>query len=84
MKGIYIRVISHVKMNLPHSPCEDSPSYSLTGYIRNSFSQKIGCRPDWDRWSDQERQVCTDVEQLKKFEQKFYELSNMVKENIQQ
>ena len=79
---MYMKTIEHVKMNLPNKPCEDSPSYSLTGCIRNSFSQKIGCRPEWDRWSDQERQVCTEMEQLKKIEKKFYELSNLEEMDI--
>jgi hypothetical protein len=82
-KGYYLRVISHVKMNVPDSPCDDSPSYSLTQCIRNHFSKEVGCRPQWDGWSSQDRTVCTTMEQLKELEKKFYGLSEMERENIQ-
>ena len=61
----YLKVILWVKMNLPHKPCEDSPSYSLTHCIRESVSKKVGCRPVWDRWSEKKRKICTEIGELK-------------------
>ena len=82
-KGYYLRVISHVKMNVPESPCDGFPSYSMTRCIRDHFSQEVVCRPQWDGWSSHGGPVCTKMEQLKELEKKFYSLSEMERENIQ-
>ena len=74
-KMFYIKAILHVKMNLQRSPCEEVTSYSLTSCLRNKISQKIGCRPEWDRWSDYELEICTNMEQLKMLEYDFDHLS---------
>ena len=79
---MYIQTIEHVKMNLPNKPCEVSPTYSLSRCISNTISQKIGCRPEWDRLSDQERQVCTDTEQLINNDDEFYKLSGLEQRDI--
>ena len=78
----YLKVIQWLKMNLPHKPCEDSPSYSLTRCLRESVSKKVGCRPVWDRWSDKKRKICTEMEELTQFEREFFELSSLEKKHI--
>jgi hypothetical protein len=45
------------------------------GCIRNKLSQKIGCRPEWDSWSDKTRQVCSQMEQLIQFEKEYTEIA---------
>ena len=70
-------------MNVPESPCDGSPSYSLTQCIRQHFSQEVGCRPQWDGWSSHGGPVYTKMEQLKELEKKFYSLSEIERENIQ-
>ena len=36
----------------------------------------------WDKWSEQKRQVCTTVEQLKENDEKFFELSKLEQTDI--
>ena len=81
-KIIYMRTIEHRKLNVPHSPCEDSVSYSLTACMRNTIAKRIGCRPEWDMWSDSERQVCTEMDQLVKLYAEFDGLYNLEKKEL--
>ena len=72
---MYIQTTEHVKMNLPDKPCEDSPTYSLTSCISSSISHKVGCRPQWDRMSNNTEPICTEMEQLEKIDKEFNDLS---------
>ena len=72
---MYIQTIEHVKMNLPDKPCEDSPTYSLTSCISSSISHKVGCRPQWDRMSNNTEPVCMEMEQLEKIDKELNDLS---------
>ena len=64
-KLLYLQTIEHIKMSLPDRPCQGSPSYSFTRCIQNSLSNKVGCRQEWDMWSDPETPACTEMGQLK-------------------
>ena len=61
VKQEFLETVQHVKMNLPASPCQESASYSFTRCIRNAISKKVGCRTEWDYWSNQSRRICRDV-----------------------
>ena len=81
-KMMYIDTVEHVKMNLPATPCQEAESYSLTRCIRDGISKKIGCRPEWDGWSDPGRTLCTRIEQLFEYEEKFSGITNLLKSDI--
>jgi hypothetical protein len=74
-KLLYIQTIEHVKMNLPEKPCEDSPTYTLTGCISSSISHKVGCRPQWDRMHNKTEPICTEMEQLVKIDKEYNDLA---------
>ena len=58
-----ISVTEHVELNLPTDPCEEDANYEFRVCVKESLAKKIGCRPSWDRWSDQTRNICTTIEQ---------------------
>ena len=58
-----ISVTEHVELNLPSDPCEEDENYEFRVCVKESLAKKIGCRPSWDRWSDQTRNICTKIEQ---------------------
>ena len=58
-----ISVTEHVELNLPSDPCEEDANYEFRVCVKESLAKKIGCRPSWDRWSDQTRNICTTIEQ---------------------
>ena len=79
---MFIDTIEHVKMNLPATPCQETESYSLTRCIRDRISKKIGCRPEWDGWSDLGRTLCTRIEQLFEYEDTIRGITNLLKSDI--
>jgi hypothetical protein len=56
-------------MDEPEKRCESSETYSFTACVKNSISGKIGCRLEWDAWSQRDIPLCTRVEQLRRFEE---------------
>ena len=60
-----LTMIEHRELNVPDDPCEDDPGYSFRSCVKESFSRKVGCRTAWDHWSDQNRNVCIDLESYK-------------------
>ena len=81
-KILYIDTIQHVKMNLPTSPCQESGQYSLTKCVAEAMNKKIGCRPEWESSSEESMKICTDVNQLIKYESVFRDLSNLDRNQI--
>ena len=80
------RIISRVKhklINRPGNTCEEAADYSFTACIKNSFSKSVGCRRPWDRWSDQERSLCTSMEQFRQFEKLYGKISNSVTSGVE-
>ena len=67
-----ISLTKHKKLNLGHRPCEEKKDYSFTICVKESLSQQVGCRLPWDRWSQQEREVCTGESQIKMSEQLYW------------
>ena len=57
-----LTVTEHRELNVPQDPCEEDPGYSFRSCVRESFSRRVGCRTQWDRWSDQGRKLCNDLE----------------------
>ena len=53
----------HIELNVPEDPCEEDEEYEFTVCVKNSLARKFGCRPSWDVWGDQGRNVCTEVDQ---------------------
>ena len=76
-KLIYMKTIEHVKLNLPAKPCQEDESYSLTRCIRESIIGKIGCRPEWDTWSNQGMPICMEMKQLLRYNDEFNEMLNL-------
>ena len=76
--GFYrdLTLTKHKRLNQDRKPCESDPSYSFTVCIKEKLSEKLGCRLPWDKWSQQERVVCTSEEQFNRFESSYGELAN--------
>ena len=76
--GFYrdLTLTKHKRLNLDRRPCEEDPSYSFTVCIKEKLSKKLGCRLPWDKWSQQERAVCTSEDQFNQFESSYGELAN--------
>merc|ERR1712130_71783 len=66
-----VTLTSHKKLNLERQPCEEDPGYIFSYCVRESLSKMVGCRLPWDKWSKEERNVCTNREQFREFEQLF-------------
>ena len=59
----------HRKLNLDRSACNEDPAYSFTTCVKETLSQKIGCRLPWDKKSDQNRRLCKSENEFKQFGQ---------------
>ena len=44
LQFMYLEVVQHVNMNRPNQPCQEALEYSFTACVRNSVSDKVGCR----------------------------------------
>ena len=62
-----ISVIEHLELNLSNDPCEEDEDYDYRACVKESLAKKVGCRPSWDRWSDQRRNICTQLHQHRWF-----------------
>ena len=71
-------MIKHKRLNLEHQPCEEAEDYNFNICVKESLSEKVGCRLPWDRWSRQDRAICTEREQFRQFEIGYLDL--MLKE----
>ena len=69
-----IALIKHKRLNLDHQPCEEAEDYSFNICVKESLSEKVGCRLPWDRWSRQDRAICTEREQFKQFDIQYTDL----------
>ena len=58
-----ISATQHMELNVPEDPCVEDTQYSFAACVKENLAKKIGCRPSWDVWSDQKRNVCTKIEQ---------------------
>ena len=74
--GLYHRITltKQKKLNLKHRPCKEDPSYSFSTCIKEKLSQRIGCRLPWDRWSNQDRNVCKSESEFRNFERNYINL----------
>ena len=70
-----LSIIKHVDLNRESSPCIEDPNYNFQLCVRNSLVRKVGCRLPWDRWSTQDFPTCTEVKQLKRFEELYRTLA---------
>ena len=70
------------KLNLAHRPCEEKTDYSFTICVKESLSQQVGCTFPWGRWSQHEREVCTEESQIKMFEQIYWVLMQVEVDEI--
>ena len=57
------------ELDLPADPCNNDPAYNFQACVRESLSSQVGCRLKWDRLSDQERPVCSKMDQYRKYEE---------------
>ena len=69
-------------MNVPHSPCEESSSYSFTRCVHESLSARAGCRQEWDLWTDHGMPVCTKIGQLKIHYDEFLKIHQLEKKEL--
>ena len=45
--------------------CNSDPSYKFSSCLKRSVSSRIGCRLQWDRWSDAAIPICTTMDQYR-------------------
>lgn len=62
-----IALTKHVGLNTPHNPCIEDDNYSFLACMKESLSDKFGCRLEWDKLSSQARPVCGRLEQYQPF-----------------
>ena len=53
------------ELDLPADPCNPDPDYKFQACVKESLSSQVGCRSRWDTLSDQDRPVCTEIEQYR-------------------
>jgi hypothetical protein len=58
-------VVEHRNLDLPHKPCNPSPAYSFTGCVKQVFSERVGCRVPWDRWTQPSLPLCNSTMQYR-------------------
>ena len=65
--GLYVfyELQIHEELNIPEDPCVEDQLYSFQACVQESLSHKVGCRLKWDKWSDQERELCTTIHQYR-------------------
>merc|ERR1711956_189168 len=76
--GFYqsIGLIEQHKMDLPASPCQDSPGYSFARCTRRSLSGRVGCRLPWDPWSHTTVPLCSTLQQYRVYEELFLAMNH--------
>ena len=57
-------MVEHHNRNLPASPCEEDPTYTISHCIKQSHSRQLGCRLPWDVSYGKEH-VCTSLEEYR-------------------
>ena len=62
---MYYELQIHEELNIPEDPCVEDQLYSFQACVQESLSHKVGCRLKWDKWSDQERELCTTIHQYR-------------------
>ena len=72
----------HKRLNLDGRPCEEDPRYNFNMCVKEKLSEKVGCRLSWDKWSRQERDVCSTDQQFREFDKIYKELMVVVMEEI--
>ena len=70
----YISVTKHMKMNQKNNPCNEDPDYNFQLCVRNSLTSKVGCRLPWDLWSSSEFPLCSEIDQINKFQNLHHDL----------
>jgi hypothetical protein len=53
------------ELNLPEDPCNPDRDYNFHACIKETISSRAGCRTGWDRWSQQGRPLCTQMDQYR-------------------
>ena len=83
-EGLYheITLTKHKKLNLGRQPCEEDPRYSFAACAKEKLSEKLGCRLPWDRWSRQDRFICTTEQEFEEIEQIYKRLYNAESDEI--
>ena len=66
-----IALVTYRRLNLDHQPCEEAGDYSFNTCVRESLAEQIGCRRPWDRWSRQDRAICTERDQFMQFDMQY-------------
>ena len=56
------------RLNRAARPCEANTTYSFTRCLRNSVTNKLGCRFTWDAWASPAFPLCTKLTQLWNYE----------------
>ena len=73
-RSIYFTTTYQKMMDKPKKRCESSEIYSFTACVKNSISRMIGCRLEWDVWSSRNIPICTNFEQLERFNKEYTNL----------
>ena len=77
-----ITLTKHKRLNVDERACEEDPRYKFNTCVKEKLSAKVGCRLSWDKWSQQERKICTTAQQLREFGKIYTELKVAVLEEI--
>ena len=74
--GFYYKMTltKHKKLSLDHKPCEDDPKYNFNSCIKETLSQKVGCRFPLDKRGGQEMEMCSNASQYRQYDEIYQNL----------
>ena len=81
---VNLKAIRHEKLNLPASPCDDSPDYNVGDCIERSLMMQAGCQPPWRRVNVESLPMCDNNETLSKYSSVRLETWEMTKFELMQ
>ena len=74
--GFYYKMTltKHKKLNLDHKPCDDDPKYNFNSCIKETLSQKVGCRFPLDKQAGQEMEICSTASKYRQYNEIYQNL----------
>ena len=78
-----ITLTKHKRLNLDDQrACEEDPRYNFNTCVKEKLSGKVGCRLSWDKWSQQDREICSTDQQFRELGKIYEELMTAVMDEI--
>jgi hypothetical protein len=53
------------ELDLPEDPCNLDRNYNFQACVKEGLSRQVGCRTNWDRWTNSNWPICTTIDQFR-------------------